>query len=139
MLREKKTAVIYGARGAVGGAVSRAFAREGANVFLTGRTLNKVEAVAKEIIASRGTANAAQLDALDEQAVEKHLEAVIHKTGGVDISFNATGISASVVADKGMQGVPLTDVSLDSFLAPITAYTGSNFVTARAAQTYCIV
>jgi NAD(P)-dependent dehydrogenase (short-subunit alcohol dehydrogenase family) len=133
MLLENKTAVIYGAGGAVGGAVARAFAREGANVFLTGRTLNKVEAVAQEITASRGTADAAQLDALDEQAVEKHLEAVIHKTGGVDISFNATGISASIVADKGMQGIPLTDVSLDSFLAPITAYTGSNFVTARSA------
>jgi NAD(P)-dependent dehydrogenase (short-subunit alcohol dehydrogenase family) len=133
MLLEKKTAVIYGAGGAVGGAVARAFAREGANVFLTGRTLNKVAAIAKEISIGQGTVEAAQVDALDEQAVEKHLNDVVHKAGGLDISFNATGIPASIVREKGMQGVPLTDVSLDSFLEPITTYTRSHFVTARAA------
>jgi NADP-dependent 3-hydroxy acid dehydrogenase YdfG len=120
MLLEKKTAVIYGAGGAVGGAVARTFAREGATVFLTGRTLNKVAAIAKEISIGQGTVEAAQVDALDEQAVEKHLNDVVHKAGGLDISFNATGIPASIVREKGMQGVPLTDVSLDSFIEPIT-------------------
>jgi len=39
MLLESKSAVIYGAGGAIGGAVARAFAREGAGLFLTGRDL----------------------------------------------------------------------------------------------------
>ena len=39
MLLKRKNAVIYGAGGAVGGAVARTFAREGANVFLAGRRL----------------------------------------------------------------------------------------------------
>ena len=39
MLLENRTAVIYGAGGAIGGAVARAFAREGAKVFLSGRRL----------------------------------------------------------------------------------------------------
>ena len=39
MLLENKNAVIYGAAGTVGAAVARAFAREGARVFLTGRNL----------------------------------------------------------------------------------------------------
>ena len=34
MLLENKVAVIYGAGGPIGGAVARAFAREGARVFL---------------------------------------------------------------------------------------------------------
>src|SRR5260221_12978007 len=38
MLLEQKTAVIYGAGGAIGSAVARAFAREGARVYLAGRT-----------------------------------------------------------------------------------------------------
>jgi NAD(P)-dependent dehydrogenase (short-subunit alcohol dehydrogenase family) len=56
MLLENKNAIIYGAGGAIGGAVARAFAREGAKAFLTGRTIAKVEAVAKDIIAAGGTA-----------------------------------------------------------------------------------
>jgi NAD(P)-dependent dehydrogenase (short-subunit alcohol dehydrogenase family) len=37
MMLKNKVAVIYGAGGAVGSAVARAFAREGAKLFLTGR------------------------------------------------------------------------------------------------------
>jgi NAD(P)-dependent dehydrogenase (short-subunit alcohol dehydrogenase family) len=45
MLLKDKTAVIYGGGGAIGGAVARVFAREGARVFLAGRTLAKLERV----------------------------------------------------------------------------------------------
>jgi NAD(P)-dependent dehydrogenase (short-subunit alcohol dehydrogenase family) len=41
MLLQSKNSVVYGGRGAIGGAVARAFAREGARVFLAGRTLAK--------------------------------------------------------------------------------------------------
>ncbi len=44
---EHKNAIVYGGGGSVGGAVSRTFAREGASVFLAGRTLARVEAVAQ--------------------------------------------------------------------------------------------
>ena len=47
MLLKDKVAVIYGAGGSIGGAVARAFAREGAALFLTGHELARVEAVAK--------------------------------------------------------------------------------------------
>ena len=50
MLLQDKVAVIYGAGGAVGGAVARAFGAEGARVFLRGRTLGPVQAVAREIV-----------------------------------------------------------------------------------------
>ena len=49
MLLENKNAVIYGAGGSIGGAVARAFAREGAKVHLAGRTLESLEEVAEEI------------------------------------------------------------------------------------------
>jgi short-subunit dehydrogenase len=52
MLLEHKSAVIYGAGGAIGGAVARAFAREGARLFLPGRTLAKLDAVARAISAA---------------------------------------------------------------------------------------
>lgn len=74
MLLENKNAVIYGAGGAVGGAVARVFAREGANVFLAGRTMATLQAVVAEICAAGGAAEAAEVDAVDEYAVESHLE-----------------------------------------------------------------
>jgi hypothetical protein len=86
MLLENKTAIIYGAGGAIGGAVARTFAREGAKVFLSGRTLSKVERVAEDIHAAGGSAEAFRVDALDERAVEDHIAAVVQKAGRLDIS-----------------------------------------------------
>ena len=91
LLLEDKTAVIYAAGGAIGGAVARAFAREGARLFLTGREVAKLDALSKEIVAAGGVAEAAQVDALDENAVAEHLDTVVERAGGVDISFNAIG------------------------------------------------
>jgi NADP-dependent 3-hydroxy acid dehydrogenase YdfG len=85
MMLGDKVAVIYGAGGAVGGAVARAFAREGARVFLSGRNLGSVEAVAREIAAAGGSAEAAQVDALDERAVDDHTADVVAKAGGLGV------------------------------------------------------
>jgi NADP-dependent 3-hydroxy acid dehydrogenase YdfG len=87
MLLENKNAVIYGAAGAVGSAVARAFAREGARLFLTGRDLGALDALAKEITAAGGAAETAEVDALDEKAVTDHVDDVVDKA--------ATAISRS--------------------------------------------
>ena len=88
MMLSDKVAVIYGAGGAIGSAVARAFAAEGADVFLTGRRLAPVEALAGDIAA----AGAAEVDALNERAVDRHLESVMEHAGRVDISLDAVGI-----------------------------------------------
>jgi NAD(P)-dependent dehydrogenase (short-subunit alcohol dehydrogenase family) len=129
MLLENKTAIIYGAGGAIGGAVARTFAREGAKVFLSGRALSKVGRVAQEIIAAGGTAEAFQVDALDEAAVDGHVTKVFEATGRLDVSFNAI----TAVPQPGTQGVPIAQLPVDAFTAPITAYMRSHFLTARAA------
>ena len=127
MLLNGKSAIIYGAGGAVGGAVARVFALEGARVFLVGRTLRTLEAVANDILAHGGAAEVARVDALDEEAVESHVSAVLENVQ-LDISFNAIGI-----AQEGIQGVALTELSLESFSIPITTYLRAHFLTARAA------
>jgi NADP-dependent 3-hydroxy acid dehydrogenase YdfG len=88
VLLEKKNAVIYGAGGGIGGGVARAFAGEGARVFLCGRTRSKLDAIARDIAAASGSAEVAVLDATDERAVEEHAQAVAAKAGSLDISFN---------------------------------------------------
>jgi NAD(P)-dependent dehydrogenase (short-subunit alcohol dehydrogenase family) len=125
---KNKVAVIYGGGGAIGGAVGRAFAREGAKLFLTGRRLTPVEAIAKEVVSAGGSAEAAEVDALDEQAVDKHLQSVIDKAGRIDISFNAVGIPGTKIL-----GVPLVELDVEQFSLPITTYTRSYFLIARMA------
>jgi len=128
MILKDKVAVIYGAGGDIGGAVARAFAREGAKLFLSGRTLHKVEAVAAEIVGRGGVAEAAQVDALDEQAVETYVGAVAEKAGTIDISFSAISV-VHALPNKA----PLLELSAEQFALPITAYTQANFLTARSA------
>jgi NAD(P)-dependent dehydrogenase (short-subunit alcohol dehydrogenase family) len=128
MSLHNKNAVIYGASGAVGGAVARAFARDGARVFLTGRDKGVLDALAKEITSSGGAAETARIDAMDQAAVQSHLDGVVAKAGTIDISFNAIGIP-----QQGMQGIPLTELSVEDFALPITTYPWAHFVTARTA------
>jgi NAD(P)-dependent dehydrogenase (short-subunit alcohol dehydrogenase family) len=128
MMLKDKVAVIYGAGGGIGRAVARAFAREGAKVFLTGRQRVPVEAVAKEVNSAGGSAEAAEVDALDEEAVDEHLQSVIDHAGRVDISFNAIGIPNAKIL-----GVPLIELDVEQFCLPITSYTRSYFLTARLA------
>lgn len=123
-----KVAVIYGAGGAIGGAVARTFAREGAKLFLTGHRLAPVEAVAKDIVSAGGIAEAAEVDALDEQGIDMHLQSVVNKTGRIDISFNAVGNSPTKYL-----GASLVDMDLKQFSMPIASYTTSYFLTARLA------
>ena len=128
MMLKNKVAVIYGAGGAIGGAVARAFAQEGAKLFLTGRCLGPVEFVAKDILSAGGSADAAEVDALDEQAVDRHLQSVIDKAGRVDISFNAIGTSPANIL-----GAPLLEMDVEQFSLPIATYVTSYFLTARLA------
>jgi len=130
MLLENKVAVIYGAGGPIGGAVARAFAREGARVFLAGRTQARLDAVADEIRSKGGVAQTAVVDALDEQAVNAYVDAIVRQTGAIDISFN--------LISYGDVQQPLTEISLDDFLQPIMSAMRSHFLTARAAVRHMI-
>ena len=131
MLLEGKTAVIYGGGGAIGSAVARAFAREGARVFLAGRTPARLEEVAREIRAAGGLAETAQVDALDERAVDEHADAVAARAGGIDISFN-------LISHGDVQGTPLAEMALEDFERPVITALRTMFLTSRAAARHMI-
>lgn len=121
-----KTAIIYGGGGGIGGGVARTFAREGARVFLVGRTRGPLDEVAADIATAGGSAEVAVLDALDERAVDDHVGDVMAKTGRVDVSFN-------LINRGDVQGTPLVDMTTDDLLRAVVTGLTSNFVTARAA------
>jgi 3-oxoacyl-[acyl-carrier protein] reductase len=126
VLLEKKNAIVYGAAGPIGGAVARAFARDGARVFLAGRTVAKLEEVAADIHANGGTADIAEVDAMDKAAVDTHADSVVSAAGSIDVSFNAVGFYV-------VQNIPLTEIPVEDFMAPITGLCLTNFLTATAA------
>jgi 3-oxoacyl-[acyl-carrier protein] reductase len=126
MLLEGKNAVIYGGGGSVGGAVARAFAGEGANVFLAGRTREPLEAVVVDIEGAGGRAEVAVVDALDEQAIDQHVDEIVERAGSIDVSFNAISI-------QDIQLIPLVDLSREDFMRPIVTGMTTHFSTARAA------
>jgi NAD(P)-dependent dehydrogenase (short-subunit alcohol dehydrogenase family) len=128
MLLKNKVAVIYGAGGAIGSAVARAFAQEGARLFLTGRSVSAVKVLAEEVVTAGGIAEAAEVDALDEEAIDHHLRSVIDAVGRVDISFNAVGIGGAEIL-----GSPLVDIAAERFFLAVESYTLSYFLTARLA------
>jgi 3-oxoacyl-[acyl-carrier protein] reductase len=130
MLLDTKVAIIYGGGGAIGGAIARAFAREGARVFLAGRTQEKLDAVAGAIRSTGGAADTAALNALDERAVDTFVDRVAEQAGRVDISVNVIGV--------GDVQQPLMEISVDDFLQPITVSMRTQFLTARAAARHMI-
>ena len=129
MLLEGKNAVIYGGGGSIGSAVARTFASEGANVFLAGRTREPLDAVAGKIRSAGGVADTAQVDALDERAIDEHIGRVVERVGSIDVSFNAISI-------QDVQLIPLVDMSREDFMRPITTGATTHFLSARAAARY---
>lgn len=127
LLLQDKNAVIYGGGGSIGGAVAREFAREGAHVFLAGRTREKLEMVASDIKADGGSAEVAVLDALDEKAVDEHAQAAVSQAGGIDVSLN-------LIMRGDVQGIPLVDMTPEDLLCAVINGLRSNFLTARAAS-----
>lgn len=122
MLLSGKTAVIYGAGGSLGGTIAAAFAREGATVHLTGRNLTSVNRTAERIRAAGQTCHTAVVDAMDADAVDRHLAEV----GTLDISFNAIGW-------EDRQDSPLSEMEPDDFLRPIFRAMQTEFLTCTAA------
>jgi NAD(P)-dependent dehydrogenase (short-subunit alcohol dehydrogenase family) len=126
VLLDGRNAVVYGGAGSIGRAVARGFASEGATVHLAGRTLERVERVAEEIRKAGGKAEAAQVDALDEQSVDDHAAAVGAGAGSIDISINLISLGE-------IFGARLSEARLEDFERPVRTAVRSAFLTARAA------
>lgn len=125
MLLEGRTALVYGASGAVGGEVAKAFAREGARVVLAARKAPGLEAIAEDIRGAGGRAEIAPVDATDKAEVEAHLLSVARVAGPVKVMFNAI--------DWGdTQGATLTEMEFERFFRPVETGLRTWFYTGTA-------
>jgi NAD(P)-dependent dehydrogenase (short-subunit alcohol dehydrogenase family) len=126
MLLKDKHAIIYGAAGSIGSLISHAFAREGATVFVAGRTLNRLEKLATEINSTGGKAIARVVDATNAESLNKNLDEIKNEAGKIDISFNLIEI-------ENRQDIPLTEMSTQDFVDPVWKTMQTHFITCIAA------
>jgi NAD(P)-dependent dehydrogenase (short-subunit alcohol dehydrogenase family) len=130
---QDKNAVVFGAGGTIGAAVAKAFAAEGAQVFLAGRTKSSLEAVAKQIASSGGTAETAAVNALDDAAVSEYIDGVAGQ-GKIDIVLDVTGPRAKEYGN----GKLAVDLPIEEFMVPQATMLRSRFITARAAARHMV-
>ncbi|WP_433464222.1 SDR family NAD(P)-dependent oxidoreductase [Spirillospora sp. CA-128828] len=130
MLLDNKTAIIFGGGGAIGGAMARGFAAEGARVFLAGRTPATLDAVAEDIRSTGGLAETARVDALDEDAVNGWVDSVAETAGSVDIAVN-------VISHDTMFG-PMIDMKAGDFARSLEKMARSFVVTTQAAARHMV-
>ena len=120
-LSENKNALIFGAKGALGQQVAKAFKESGANIYLSDIKVDGIEA--SELGEIR------KVDTLNENEVRNYFSWFDQKKVPVDIVIN---LSASNPAEYN-HGKPALDVSLEQFLIPLKTTTANQFVTAKAA------
>jgi len=131
---QDKNAVIFGAGGSIGAAVSKEFAVEGARVFLAGQTKASLEAVAREISASGGEAWTATVDVRDDPGVNRYIDGIVTQVGRIDIVLDASG---PLARDYG-NGKSAADLSVEEFMVPLETMVRSRFITARASARHMI-
>src|SRR6185436_16882170 len=124
-----KVAVVFAASGEIAGAVARAFSQHGAKVYVTARNLDAVKALAREIIANGGRAEAVQVDALNEAEIDDFLKKVVSDNGKLDVVFNGIGVGYNEMGGRP----PTTLATLEQFMAPMQKICGSQFLTSRVA------
>jgi NAD(P)-dependent dehydrogenase (short-subunit alcohol dehydrogenase family) len=124
-----KHAVVFGAGGTIGTAVAREFAAAGAEVYLSGRTKPKVEALAQQITSNGGKAHAAVVDTLDDAAVNHYIHSLVNEAGTIDIMLDAAGPLAKEYGNTKMA----VDLPINEFMVPLETMVRSRFITARAA------
>jgi NAD(P)-dependent dehydrogenase (short-subunit alcohol dehydrogenase family) len=125
-LLHQKSTIIYGAGGGIGAGVALEFARQGARLFLAGRTREPLDCVAEQVAGLGADVAVAVVDALDEEAVERHADGVLQAAGRIDVSIN-------LISRGDVQGTPLIEMAAEDLMAPVLIGLRANFLTARAA------
>lgn len=129
-----KVAAVFAASGDIAGAVARGFARHGAKVYVSGRDLKKVKALADEIQREGGTAVAVKVDAMNESEIDQFLGEIVARDRKLDIVFNGIGLHGS---EYGAD-TPATELSFGMFMRALEVHCGSQFLTSRAAVRYMV-
>jgi len=107
MKLKDQTALVTGSSRGIGEAIARAFATEGAQVAITGRSKQELEALQKEFNRLRVRCESIVADLTQKGAVEKVWSQAIQALGHIDILVNNAGMGS------GANPKPVVDYSDD--------------------------
>ena len=124
-----EVAVVTGGGSGLGRAIAIAFARVGARVAVLDRDGGSAEAVAREIAAGGGEAEAQALDVADEAAVNAAFAAIFEGHGRLDVLVNSAGIAIRK---------PATEQPLAEWERVMAVNATGSFLCARAAARYML-
>lgn len=118
-----KVVLITGASGGIGEGIARELGAAGARVLLGARRLDRVEAIAGEIRASGGTAQACVLDVTDRQSMSDFAGAALGHWGRIDVLVNNAGVMplSPLSAGKFDEWERMVDVNIKGVLWGIGA------------------
>ncbi len=88
-----QVAWVTGAGSGIGRAAALALAGQGARVALTGRRVDALEAVAREILAAGGEAEVLPADLTDAARSQTCAQAVVRRWGRLDVLVNNAGVN----------------------------------------------
>jgi NADP-dependent 3-hydroxy acid dehydrogenase YdfG len=89
---EGRTALVTGASSGIGWAVATALARDGAQLAVGARRLERLTDLEKEIAGAGGRALALELDVTDEAACRVAVQRAVDEFGTLDILVNNAGV-----------------------------------------------
>ena len=102
MMLKNKVAAVFAANGAIASEVYKELTKKGTEVFSSGRNHQTIEALATKIEAEGGKAHAYEVDATDEQQIDRFYHTIAEAQGSLDIVFNGTAkVAAFLVSDAG--------------------------------------
>ncbi len=122
-----KVALVTGASSGIGAAVVKAFARNGASVFVNypnDTQAGAAEGVAEEIRASGGSAQTIAADVSDEVQVATMFQVITQAAGRLDILVNNAGIAHSS---------PVETLALSDFQRVMDVHVTGTFLCSKAA------
>jgi NADP-dependent 3-hydroxy acid dehydrogenase YdfG len=113
-----KVILVTGASGGIGEGIARELGAHGAKVLLGARRTDRIEAVAAEIRAAGGTAEAHALDVTDREAVFAFAEAAVARWGRIDVLVNNAGVMplSPLSAGKHDEWERMVDVNIKGTL-----------------------
>lgn len=118
-----KVVAVTGASSGIGEAIARHLAAQGAKVILGARRTDKLTAVAKEIVHSKGSAVSKALDVTDSESVKSFAAFAVEHFGTLDVWINNAGLMPlSMVSEYKLdEWNQMIDVNIKGVLYGIAA------------------
>ena len=114
MRLEGKIGIVTGAAKGMGGAITRALAREGADLVLAARDLEALDQLAEELRAGGHRVETVATDVTDESAVKAMVERTLEVYGGrIDILVNIAGVTGPIET-------PVWEIEREDYLYVLT-------------------